>query len=185
MSDARPVLAVDVDGVLNALSTGPRPPDGWRDATVKGFRIRHNPDHGRQLLAVAAGTGAELAWCTTWEDDANEHIAPLVGLPRLPVVPMEPGFAANDVLARAGFPLRHKFSAHPSVGEVKAAAMAAWARDRPFCWLDDEPDAAMRLTHHPVPHLVIRVDGRAGLGDHHLRKASGWLAENTRREEAP
>jgi hypothetical protein len=160
---SKPILAVDVDGVLNALSRG-EPPPGWRDATpFRRFRIRHNPAHGALLLAIAQETGAELTWCTTWEELANEHIRHLVGLPELPFVPMEPG--------RAGL----KFSGHRSVGCTKANAMAAYAGGRPFCWLDDEPDAADGLRAHPVPHLVVCVDGEAGLQDAHLAAARTWL----------
>src|SRR5262245_1391504 len=116
----RPILAVDVDGVLNACHTGP-PAPGWHDTKVLGFRIRYNPAHGGRLLAIAEETGAELTWCTTWEELANQHIRHLVGLPSLPVVPMRPG--------RAGM----KFSEYRSVGVIKARTMAAYAGDRPFC----------------------------------------------------
>lgn len=161
---SRPILAVDVDGVLNALSGG-TPPRGWEDHRANGFRIRCNPSHGSALMVLAAEHGAELTWCTTWEGLANDYIAPLVGLPSLPVVPMEPG--------RRG---PRKFSEYVSVGVTKAAAMRAYAGDRPFCWLDDEPDAARELRDCTVPHRVVRVDSRAGLQDHHLRKAATWLA---------
>lgn len=158
----KPLLAVDVDGVLNAVSRG-EPPDGWRDTRKIGFRIRYNPEHGGQLLAIAAECGAELVWCTTWEDLANQHIRQLVGLPELPWVPMAPG--------RNGL----KFSQHASVGCTKAAALRAYAGTRPFCWLDDEPDAAAELSGHPVPHLVVHVDNDAGLQEHHLAAARTWL----------
>lgn len=160
---SRPILAVDVDGVLNALSNG-TPPKGWEDHKVMQFRVRCNPAHGAALLALAAEQGAELTWCTTWEELANEHIGPLVGLPKLPVVPMEPG--------RRG----RKFSEYVSVGTTKAAAMRAYAGERPFCWLDDEHDAARELRDCPVPHRVVRVEASAGLQPHHLRKAAAWLA---------
>ncbi len=58
MSD-QPILAVDVDGVVNAMSRGV-PPAGWRDVKVRAgygdygypprLRIRHNPSHGARLL---------------------------------------------------------------------------------------------------------------------------------------
>jgi hypothetical protein len=166
MSD-RPILAVDVDGVLNALSRG-EPPEGWQDTRVQvaghgGFRIRYNPSHGARLLAIAEETGAELVWCTTWEEHANTYIRQLVGLPELPWVPMEPG--------RAG----RKFSEYRSVGKTKAAAMRAYAGDRPFCWLDDEPDAGDELRSLAVPHVVIEVDERTGLQDKHFEMARAWL----------
>lgn len=168
---ARPILAVDVDGVLNACNLG-KPAPGWQDTRVyphgegRGgyYRIRYNPGHGARLLAIAEETGAELTWCTTWEELANQHIAPLVGLPELPWVPMEPG--------RAG----QKFSEHRSVAMTKAMAMRAYAGDRPFCWLDDEPDAGTELLDCPVPHVVIEVDEWTGLQDKHFEAARSWLA---------
>ena len=162
----RPILAVDVDGVLNRCDWRAREaPAGWLDAKVLGFRIRHNPGHGAALLAVAERTGAELAWCTTWEQLANDHIRHLVGLPELPVVPMKPG--------KAGL----RFGERRSVGVTKAMAMAAYAGDRPFCWLDDEPDAADELAVLcDTPHLVVRVDEETGLADEHLKLAEAWLA---------
>lgn len=162
---ARPILAVDVDGVLNALSRG-APEPGWQDTQVlpgqpyaSGFRIRCNPGHGARLLGIAQETGAELTWCTTWEDLANEHIAPLVGLPELPVVPVSTG----------------KTRTRSTVGEMKSAGMRAYAGDRPFCWLDDEPDAAHELRSCPVPHLVVEVDPETGLQDRHFAEARAWL----------
>ena len=158
----RPILAVDVDGVLNAISGG-KPAPGWRETKADGFRIRFNPSHGARLLAIAEETGAELVWCTTWEKLANQYIRQLVGLPELPYVPMEPG--------RAG----RKFSEYASVGAMKAQAMRAYAGDRPFCWLDDEPDAADELRSLAVPHLVVHVDDETGLQDEHFTMARAWL----------
>lgn len=161
------ILAVDVDGVLNALGRGALD-EGWRDEQVTAFghslRIRCNPAHGARLLAIAAETGAELVWCTTWEEMANQRIAPLVGLPELPWVPMAPGFAGL------------RFSECRSVGSTKAKAMAAYAAGRPFCWLDDEPDAAFELLGHPTPHLVVQVACEDGLQDEHFEQARSWLA---------
>ena len=167
---AQPILAVDVDGVLNACNDGP-PAPGWQDARVhphgsrgRGFRIRYNAAHGARLQAIAEEASAELVWCTTWEEMANQYIRQLVGLPELPWVPMEPG--------RAGL----KFSQRASVGMTKAAAMRSYAGDRPFCWLDDEPDAADELRDCPVPHLVVHVDHSLGLQDEHFAAARAWLA---------
>lgn len=165
MTDSRPILAVDVDGVLNAMSRG-TPPKGWEDHKVLGFRIRINLGHGAALLALAAEHGAELTWCTTWEELANQHIAPLIGLAAtLPVVPMAPG--------RKGL----KFSQVASVGHTKAVALREYAGERPFVWLDDEYDAERELATCEVPHRVIRVESSAGLQPHHLRKAGAALAE--------
>jgi hypothetical protein len=42
---------------------------------------RLNPDDGRRLFVL----GGDLGWATTWMADANEIVAPRLGLPELPV----------------------------------------------------------------------------------------------------
>lgn len=59
----RPVIALDVDGVLMP----------WL-----------KPEYGGWLLALA--DRAELVWATSWEHSANWHIGPHVGLPAMPVI---------------------------------------------------------------------------------------------------
>lgn len=62
--DQRPVIALDVDGVLFP----------WL-----------KPEYGQWLLALAHR--AELAWASAgWGESANWHISPHVGLPKLPVI---------------------------------------------------------------------------------------------------
>ena len=81
----RALLFLDVDGTL-------LPSDGAKfDATLvdwQEWQSRRNPrlarmdrTHGRRLLALAC----DLVWATAWMHDANEVIAPLLGLPPLPV----------------------------------------------------------------------------------------------------
>lgn len=84
----RPLVLLDVDGVLNALALQPGP--AWEHHTCQNwngsYRVRLNPSHGPMLLKLAEETGAELVWATTWCDDANKQIGPKVGLPELPVI---------------------------------------------------------------------------------------------------
>jgi hypothetical protein len=164
--DERPILAVDVDGVLLPFADTP-PGAGWREVTIVGERVYCNPGHGARLLAIARETGAEMTWHTFWGERANKRIASLVGLPQMPVIPMAPGFAGL------------KFSQYQASGITKAKAMLAYAGRRPFCWLDDEAaDAVEVLSSHPVPHLVVEVDERTGLQDEHLERARTWLREH-------
>ncbi|MFB8349009.1 hypothetical protein [Streptomyces niveus] len=94
----RPLLFLDVDGPLNPYAAKPeRRPDGyttlrvpWNRGTsdeprglssrLRPLRVRLNPDHGRALLRL----GYELCWATTWMDEANRWIGPVLGLPELP-----------------------------------------------------------------------------------------------------
>lgn len=94
----RPVVLLDVDGVINwydpippLLRTihdlGPSPvPDDLVDySPVNGYAMRITEETVtivRNLVGVA-----EVWWCSTWRDDANRHISPLLGIPDdLPVI---------------------------------------------------------------------------------------------------
>lgn len=156
----RPLVLIDVDGVLNpSLTAAERRRryhrDGWRNYradVAMGFRLFLNPAHGPMLERLARDTGAELAWGSTWEDDANVHVAPRLGLPPLPVAPVR-GFGH------------------------KADGIVPWTRGRPFVWLDDEPDAAevtARIAGEQ-PHLVVHVDEHEGLTEQHAMIAKEWL----------
>src|SRR5690606_4003047 len=79
-SSVRPVLFLDVDGPL--LPLGGDPDSGTRDTAPDSYLGRLTPELGQRLTALSC----DLAWATTWEDDANLDIAPRIGLPHLPVV---------------------------------------------------------------------------------------------------
>jgi hypothetical protein len=170
----KPLVLVDVDGVVNP--TYKRVPPGGKTChppycACHRHVIRHraypdgmkytlllNPAHGRQLQALAREYDAELVWATYWGDHANHWVAPKLGLPRLPFVPIP--------RCQEG-----------TLGDWKARHVARWAAGRPFVWFDDEPDipAALAGLDGVGPHLVVTVDDRAGLTDDHFRRAREWL----------
>jgi hypothetical protein len=166
--DRRPLILVDVDGVLNVLAGAKRRRHlayhhGWiqKRVDVGGltFRLFVNPQFGGWLRKLAADTGAELAWGTTWEEYANLCVGPLVGLPRLPVAPVTDWES-------------------PSRRRHKAHGLVPWTQGRPFVWFDDEPDAAEVTAHlaGDQPHLVVHVDESTGLTEEHVDAARNWLA---------
>ena len=159
----RPLILIDVDGVLNVITSAKERRRllyhaGWLQAhaalNTGTYRLLYNPDSGPLLSQLAAETGAELAWGTTWEEYANLIVGPLIGLPRLPVCPV------------ADFP-------------HKANGIVPWTAGRPFIWFDDEPDAAevTAALAGDQPHLVVRVDEREGLTEAHVDTARGWLCQ--------
>lgn len=117
----RPLLLLDVDGVLNPY----RGDHQW--LRIWGYRsealslpsgihqVWWKPAHGRLLLELVEETGVELAWVTAWGGRANDLLSPRLGLPVLPVVE----FDRHDVL-------------------WKFAAVFDFADGRPLAWLDDE-----------------------------------------------
>ncbi|WP_018657018.1 HAD domain-containing protein [Actinomadura flavalba] len=165
---ATPLVLLDVDGVLNPFS---RPHRGYRRhrCTPEGitYRLWLNAAHGPLLLDLAEGAGAELAWASFWKGAANEWIAPRVGLPEMPFVPI-PRFPGLE-------------EGH-SLGAWKARHVAPWTKGRPFVWFEDEPDATVRIAAEKDigPHLLVAVDSETGLTGDHLDRAADWLAALTR-----
>ena len=157
---SRAWVLLDVDGPLNpSFSSRQRSRlsyhHGWRNKKVwaggQQYRLFVNPEHGTWLRALAADTGAELAWASTWEEHANRCVAPLIGLPSLPVAP-----------ARAG---------------AKARSVVPWTGGRPFAWLDDDEDELAEASRLAAgqPHLCVLVDERIGLTQDHVGQVRSWL----------
>lgn len=156
-----PLVLLDVDGVLNPLQRSP----GYQRyrATPNGvtFRLLLNPRHGPMLTRLTEETGAELVWASYWTDAANEWIAPRVGLPELRAIPIPP---RDPVYSYGGWKARH---------------VAEWIGERPFVWLEDEPDVPDVLATGPAlgPHLIVGVDPEEGLTEAHVAQARGWLEQ--------
>jgi hypothetical protein len=150
MPSIRPLLLLDVDGVLNPIGRLPSDgvPDGFHEHRIAGLRVLLNPSHGVWIRELA--TRYEVAWATSWEHDANDLIAPLLGVPvDLPVVTFE----ASD----AGW-------------MVKLPAIAAFAADRPTAWVDDQISDADRAwaDARQAPTLFVSTDSRIGWTRDHI-----------------
>lgn len=173
----RPLLFLDVDGPLNPYAAkASRRPDGYTTHRMRpaGFdqpwqkplRVWLNPSHGSYLTALPY----DLVWGTTWAAEANEWIAPHIGLPALPVVEWPEGaqrMPVNGVM-------------------WKTEHLVAYAAGRPFAWVDDDITDADReyvTAHHDAPALLHWVSPRDGLLDpdfHALHVWASKLAEGAR-----
>jgi hypothetical protein len=169
----RPLLLLDVDGPLNPWAARTPPP---RHVEHR-FRVSRwgrwltvwlDPHLGPELLALAARTGAELAWATTWGHRANGEIGPALGLPPLPVVE----FAGPFAQSRPGW---------------KFPAVARFAYGRPLAWLDDDfglyPAARDRFLGRRradgVATMLVAVDPATGVRAAQLAAVERWFADGT------
>ncbi|AEY90164.1 HAD domain-containing protein [Streptomyces olivaceoviridis] len=160
------LLFLDVDGPLvpfgaadraHPLYDGPPVPAGHP------LLPRVDPALGPRLTAL----GCALVWATTWGDDANDCLAPWLGLPPLPVVRWPDG------------------DERPAPLHWKTRPLARWAAGRPFVWVDDEitgADRAWLAAHHPAPALPYRVDHRYGLTEADFAVLEEWLRAHRRGE---
>ncbi|PTH86490.1 hypothetical protein C9J60_19840 [Streptomyces sp. A244] len=165
----RPLLFLDIDGPLIPFGSGsvrsPSAAAGSPPGPDRGNPLldRLDPGLGPRLSAL----GCRLVWATTWMEEANEVVSPLVGLPRLPVV--EWPAPCTD--------------AAPHGLHWKTGPLVEWAAGRPFIWVDDEIGAMDHLwvdVTHPGPSLLHRVDPTKGLGDTDFSALADWLRTHIR-----
>ncbi|MET9643443.1 hypothetical protein [Streptomyces syringium] len=176
----RPLLFLDVDGPLNPYAAKPeKRPDGYTTLRVPQdsgvheghgvlsarrlpLRVWLNPKHGRALLRL----GYELCWATSWTDDANRWIAPVLGLPELPFVDF------GDAL----------FQDRPDGVHWKTGPLIDYANGRPFAWVDDEQsdlDEAYVTAHHRGRGLLHHVNPRIGLREDDFRELTDFARSLT------
>lgn len=107
----------------------------------------------------------DLVWATTWMAEANECVAPRIGLPPLAVVNWPEPSDAEEQDERDGL-------------HWKTRALVAWAKGRSFVWVDDEitdRDRVWASGHHRGQALLHHVDPRQGLTDADYAAISEWL----------
>ena len=85
-NDNRPLVLLDVDGVINDLGPlgGTSRPWNTDVLTSHGYRL-HIPDYMKRLI-FALTMCTDVRWCTTWRERANDEIADHLGIGKLPVV---------------------------------------------------------------------------------------------------
>ncbi|WP_336053083.1 HAD domain-containing protein [Streptomyces sp. CA2R101] len=168
-SARRPLLFLDVDGPLIPFGAEPQQYPTYAtaldlcDGDANPLLTRINPEHGPKLAALPC----ELVWATTWMDDANECIASVIGLPRLPLVVWPEPSDIDDRDARKGL-------------HWKTRALVEWAAGRSFIWVDDEitdTDRAWVAAHHPGYALLHRVDACRGLTEGDYTALDSWLRQ--------
>jgi hypothetical protein len=156
----RPVLAVDVDGVISLFGF-----DGPLDQVPGRFHLIDGIAHciadgaGARLLRLAEHF--ELVWATGWEERANDHLPLLLGLPTdLPVLTFG---------GRARFGTAH----------WKLEALEAYGGGRPIAWIDDSLDKSCHdwAKKRRAPTLLVEARSDVGITDAHVETLIAWSRE--------
>ncbi len=152
------MLLVDVDGVVSLFGFGAAPPAGLVATAVDGIPHFLSPQAAACLNRLAATF--RCAWCTGWEERAEEHLPRLLGLPggwphlTLPAAPER---------APAGTGSSARSSHGPD-------------RDTPLAWIDDAFDASCEAwaAARAAPTLLVRTEPATGLAEEHVTRLESW-----------
>jgi hypothetical protein len=153
---AKPLLLIDVDGVISLFDFDPACPPAGQYVMVDGIVHLLSATAGVHLRKLAGEF--ELAWCTGWEEKANEYLRPALEL-------------------AGSLPCLH-FSTGPGAGpHWKLSAIDEYAGlRRPVAWIDDTHDESCRrwAAARPAPTLLVTSDPAVGLTAEHVTTLVGW-----------
>jgi hypothetical protein len=163
MAEERPILAVDVDGVISLFGfEGPLDQVPGRFHLIDG--IAHCISDTAGLLLARLGEIYDLIWATGWEDRANDHLPMILGLPgELPCLRFD---------GRARFGTAH----------WKTDAIDAYAGVRPLAWIDDSIDASCRAwaEARAAPTLLVQTESDVGIMEAHVETLLAWARDGYR-----
>jgi hypothetical protein len=158
MADSRPILAVDVDGVISLFGFEEDLSDAPGELKlIDGMLHCISLAAGERLRRLAAHY--DLAWATGWEERANEHLSPMLGLPNnLPTLT----FGGRAVFGSAHW---------------KVDALDEYGGDRPLAWIDDNIDETCITwaNGRRAPTLLVHTDSDRGLEEAHVDVLIGWV----------
>ena len=167
----RPLLLIDVDGPLNPYAASnntinkfnrQNPARGYRTHKISGYKVRLARWHGTSLKAL--DHIFDLAWATTWEQQANTEIGPRIGLPDLPVISFQ------DLPDQPPVPGLY----------WKTSTIVDYCKGRPFAWVDDEIsriDEQYVTDRHHAPAKLLKINPATGLTPEHFDELEDWAAQ--------
>ena len=152
----RPILAVDVDGVISIFGFDQPPPkDEAQFELIDGMVHCISLLAGKRLLRLAEDY--ELVWATGWEDRANDYLPNILGVPELPHLTF-------NGAARFG-------SAHWKLGPLDE-----YCRGRAMAWVDDNFDESCYewARERPEPTLLVPTEPHLGLEEAQTEALAAW-----------
>ena len=148
---SRPLLAVDVDGVISLFGFDEPPA-----ASVARFELIDGMVHCISLAAgerlKRLGEHYDLVWATGWEEKANDYLPHILGLPELPYLTFDGAARFGSAHWKLGplDELRQATGRSPgsTTASTRAATSGRGAGRRRPCWCRPSPRWASR---RPTP----------------------------------
>ncbi len=166
MTNQKPLLMLDIDGVLNFF--GPMTSPYHRETQISQYRIRLDRRH--PLWLVDLEKGFDIVWATMWQDMAPGVFAPFFGWGE------ETDYIDFDKHAEPG--ARH-------IGALKLPGIIHTAGDRPILWIDDDGGEKKvqqwaKARNRIIPTKVIVPNGDTGFTKMHLNECFAFARSLTK-----
>jgi hypothetical protein len=155
----KPVLMIDVDGVISLFGFDPARPPAGRFVLVDGIPHYLSATAGQHLCELA--DAFELVWCSGWEEKANEYLLLALGLP----IPLPCLSLHRDV---------ERTHAHWKLDAIDRYA----GPQRPLAWIDDALDVhcVEWARARPGPTLLVSSEPAVGMTGGDVARLLRWAA---------
>jgi hypothetical protein len=152
---SRPLLLVDIDGVISLFGFGRQTPAEGSFHSIDGIPHFLSSTAAEHLLALESMF--ELVWASGWEEKANEYLPHILGMPTLPHLSFERSVGRTN--------------AH-----WKLDAIEAHSGDRALAWIDDAFNDACHewASARAAPTLLVQTTPASGLTQHEAHTLERW-----------
>ena len=166
-AENRPILAIDVDGVISLFGFDSPPPPG----TGQWELIDGTP----HLISIGAAErirrlfeSFEPVWATGWQDRANDRLSLITGIGPLPVIEF-------DAHRRKGA------AAETTAAHWKLGAIGEFCAGRALAWIDDSFDQscfdwAAERESGGLPTLLVPTEPDLGFEEAQAAVVAEWAA---------
>jgi hypothetical protein len=190
----RPVMLLDIDGVLNLFPSYGITRDA--DELVTRQTARHavllsddqtapyrlSIPNDLPALVTQLGEHFDIHWYTMWNDYANRVFSPLAGLPEFPHFECD-WFAGQEAYDKVWSPDWFR----KYIWIAKTPLVPRYVGSRPFVWIDDDVTEVdtLWLEQHPAigEFRIIAVKPHTGLTQAVVDEAIEWARSLTMQEE--
>jgi len=162
----RPLLMVDIDGVLSLFGPGAPGDDPARPVRSGSFHSIEGIPHFLSASAAAHLLDLhalyQLVWASGWEERADEHLPHLLGVPRdLPFLRFRRDLAGANKTRNAHW---------------KLDAIDTYAGARALAWIDDALDEECHAwaAAREAPTLLVQTEPEHGLTDREAELLRRW-----------
>ena len=162
----RPLLLVDIDGVLSLFGFRAQSPPQGRLVLVDGVPHLLSVQSAARLRVLSESY--DCVWCSGWEERADEHLPHLLDLPT--------GWQHVPLDRRRRGPTGTSVAGHWKLDAIDAYA----GRSRALAWIDDALDDACHAwaAARPGPTLLVQTDAAVGLTDADADRLEAWASFN-------